>query len=256
MFSRELGSDGLALGVVPGRGSVLAQASVVGPQGTGVPGLDVSFLVQGATRTAKACGAGCYSATIPTTARPASVSVRVRGSETADWRVSLPSPWPPPDGSALIARAGAVWRSLHSLSFSEKLSSGPGRTVLSAWRIQAPDRIAYRVKGGWSRVVVGDRRWDLSPGSAHWVPSAQSRLTQPVPEWVSVTDAHVLGSTTLHGQPAWRISFFDPGVPGWFDVLIDKSTMRALTVRMVATAHFMRDDFHSFNTTAAILPPP
>jgi hypothetical protein len=256
VYSRQLGSDGLALGVVPREGSVLVQASVVGPQGRGVSGLTVSFAVQGATAPATACGAGCYRATLAAkAARPESVAVVVRGSRSARWRVALPTTWPPPDGAALLARASAVWRSLRSLSLNERLASGPGHVTLSTWRIQAPDRVAYQVKGGWAGIVVGDTRWDKGPGAKHWVATPQTRLTQPVPGWVKVTDAHVLGSTTVRGRSAWRVSFFDPGTPGWFTVLVDKTSLRIYQVRMTATAHFMRDDYGSFNTTPPILPP-
>ena len=255
MYSRQLGSDVLALGVVPRRGSLLAQASVVGAQGRGVSGLAVSFAVQGTTKAAAACGAGCYRATLATKGRPASVDVVLHGRPAAHWRVALPATWPPPDASALLARAGAVWRSLRSLSFSESLASGVGYVALSTWRIQAPDRIAYQVKDGYAGIVVGATRWDKGPGAKHWVSSPQMRLTQPVPGWVKVTDAHVLGSTTVRGRPAWRISFYDPGTPGWYTVLVDKTLLRTYEVRMTATAHFMRDDYGSFNTTPAIVPP-
>ena len=255
VYSRELGSNALALGVVPQGGQVLAQASVVGPQGTGVSGLDVAFRVQDAEKTAAACGAGCYRATLATTGRPASVDVIIGGRDAVRWHVALPAQWPAPDGSALLARAGAVWRSLRSLSFSEILSSGPGDTVLSTWRAVAPDRIAYQVKGGWDGIVVGGTRWDKGPGAKKWVPSAQTRLTQPVPSWVKVTDAHILGSTAVHGRPAWRVSFYDPVTPGWFTVLVDKTTLRSYQVRMTATSHFMQDDYGAFNATAPIRPP-
>lgn len=245
----------LALGVVPRRGSVLAQASVVGPQGRGVSGLAVTFVAQRATKAAIACGAGCYRATLATKGRPASVDLVLRGGLSAHWHVALPVAWPPADGAALLARAGAVWRSLRSLSFSESLASGAGHVALSTWRIQAPDRIAYQVKDGYAGIVVGAKRWDKGPGAKHWVPSPQTRLTQPVPGWVKVTDAHVLGSTTVRGRPAWRVSFYDPGTPGWFTVLVDKTSLRIYQARMTATAHFMRDDYGSFNTTPAILPP-
>jgi hypothetical protein len=255
VFSRELGSDALALGVVPQHGRVLAQASVVGPQGNGVSGLAVTFGVQGATKTATACGAGCYRATLAATGRPSSVDVVVRGGATAHWHVALPAVWPPPDGSSLLARAGAVWRSLRSLSFSESLASGPGHVVQSTWQVGAPDRIAYQVKGGWVGIVVGAKRWDKGPGAKHWVSSPQTPLTQPIPGWVKVTDAHVLGSTAVHDRPVWRLSFYDPVTPGWFTVLVDKASLRIYQVRMTATAHFMRDDYGSFNTTPAIQPP-
>ena len=255
VFSRQLGSDGLALGVVPRRGSMLAQASVVGPQGRGVSGLAVTFEAQGATKPATACGAGCYRATLATKGRPASVDVVLRGAQSANWRVAMPATWPPPDGAALLAHARAVWSSLRSLSFSESLASGTGHVALSTWRMQAPDRIAYQVNGGWAGIVVGDTRWDKGPGAKHWISSSQTRLTQPRPGWVKVTDAHVLGSETVRGQPAWRVSFYDPGTPGWFTVLVDKTTLRIYQVRMTATAHFMRDDYSAFNSTPAILPP-
>jgi hypothetical protein len=255
VYSRQLGSDALALGIVPRRASVLVQASVVGPQGQGVSGLSVAFVVQGATKSGTACGAGCYRATLVTKGRPASVDVALNGTESTHWHVALPATWPPPDAAALLARARAVWRSLRSLSFSESLASGPGHVALSRWRVQAPDRIAYQVKGGWAGIVVGDTRWDKGPGAKQWVSSPQTRLTQPIPGWVKVTDAHVLGSTTVRGRPAWRVSFYDPGTPGWFTVRVDKTSLRIYQVRMTATAHFMRDDYGSFNTTPAIRPP-
>ncbi len=255
VFSRQLGSDALALGIVPERGRVLLQASVLGPQGSGVSGLAVAFTVQGARRSATPCGPGCYRATLGTTGRPSSVALELRGGPATRWQVALPATWPPPDASALLARAGRVWRSLRSLSFRESLGSGTGRVVRSTWQLQAPDRLAYQVSGGWAAVVVGGRRWDRSPSGGRWVPSPQTPLTQPVPFWVSVRDAHVLGTATVQGRPAWRVSFFDPDTPAWFSVVLDRKTLRTLELRMITTAHFMHDVYGSFNATPAIRPP-
>jgi len=246
VYARQWGGDAIALGVVPQQGHVLAQASVLGPQGSGVSGLQVSLNGQPAT----ACGMGCYRTTLRGT--PASIDVRVRSTR---WHVALPAAWPPSDASALLQRAGRVWRSLHSLSFHEHLASDSVHETTSTWRIEAPDRVAYRVVGGYAGIVVGDRRWDRSPSSKQWVPSSQSRLTQPVPAWVRVTDAHVLGTTTVAGRAAWRISFFDPGTPAWFTVAIDRQTFHTLDSRMTTTAHFMHDVYGSFDATPAIRPP-
>ena len=246
VFSRQMGADDLALGVVPQRGHVLVQVSVVGPQGTGVAGLDVR--VNG--ERASACGSGCYRTSL--TGTPASVEVRVRSTR---WCVALPAAWPPRDASALLERAGRAWRSLHSLSFHEHLASDSVHSTTSSWRIEAPDRVAYQVQGGWAGIVVGARRWDRSPTGRRWTPSVQSRLTQPVPGWVRVTDAHVLGRAVVNGRPAWRVSFFDPGTPGWFTVAIDRRNFRTLDSRMTATSHFMHDVYGSFNTTPPITPP-
>jgi hypothetical protein len=188
--------------------------------------------------------------------RPAA-EARARGGRPAGGAPArgAPAAWPPPDASALIASASKVWRSLRSLSFSETLASGPRQSTSSTWRIQRPDRVAYQVKGGWAGVIVGERRWDRSPSDGRWVSSAQTRLTQPRPPWVSVRDAHLLGTATVQGRRAWRVSFFDPGTPGWFEIMLDRQTQHTLELRMVATAHFMHDTYSSFDATPTITPP-
>ena len=256
VFSRQLRSDALALGVVSGRAHVVVQSSVIGGQGKGVSGLDVFFTVQGRTRRGSACGAGCYWTTLATHGRPSSVELQIRGGPVPTrWRVVLPATWPAPDATDLVRRAGSAWRSLHSLSFSESLASSPRLATRSTWQIQAPDRVAYQVRGGWAGVIIGEQRWDRTPGGKRWVASAQTRLTQPVPGWGRVTDAHLLGSVMSQGRPAWRISFFDPVTPAWFEIVVDKRTLYTLDTRMITTAHFMHDVYGAFNATPAIVPP-
>jgi hypothetical protein len=256
VFSRQLGSDALALGVVPGRGQVVLQASVLDGQGNGVSALDVAFAAQGRSATAEPCGPGCYRARLATSGRPPTVTLEIRGGPAATrWRVVLPAAWPPQDATELVLHAGRVWRSLHSLSFRERLASSPRLAVTSTWRIEAPDRVAYTVVGEGAGVVVGGRRWDRMPGKTTWVESPQTRLMQPLPAWVLVADAHVLGTTAVHGRPAWRISFFDPATPAWFDIALDMRTLHTLETQMVTTAHFMHDVYGAFDTTPPIVPP-
>jgi hypothetical protein len=256
VFSRQLGSDALALGIVPHGRRLLVQASVVGQQGNGVSGLDVGFTVGAASRSGAPCGAGCYRATVAATARPRAVDVQVRGTTPgARWHVALPSLWPPPDATGLVARAERAWRSLHSLSFREALASDPRPPLMSTWRVQAPDRVAYQVLGGWAGIIVGAHRWDRPPGGARWAESVQTPVTQPVPGWVEVADAHLLGSTTVQGRPAWHVSFFDPRTPAWFTIAIDTRTLHTLDVHMIATAHFMHDVYGAFDAAPPIEPP-
>jgi hypothetical protein len=255
VYSREDGSNALALGVVAQTSQLLVQASVVSPQGDGVRGLRVTFTLDGVTSAAAACGAGCYRATLASAGRPTAVTVGVRGgTATTRWRVALPARWPAPDASALMARAGRTWRALRSLTYDEHLASGPTQEVTSTWRIAAPDRLAYFIQGGSEAVVIGNRRWDRQPGG-RWIESPQLPLTQPLPFWASVTDAHVLGSGTLGGRPVWIVSFFDPKTPGWFEIELEKKTTRTLELKMTATAHFMHDVYRSFDRPAGIRPP-
>ncbi|HEY4413470.1 MAG TPA: hypothetical protein VGN06_10775 [Gaiellaceae bacterium] len=241
VFSREDGPDVLALGLVPHGSNVLAQVSIVGQQGTGVNGRTVSI---GSTR-AVACGAGCYRATVP---RSKAIDVEVGGTR---WSVPLPSPWPPPDASAIVARATRVWRSLRSLAFSDHLGSDATHVVSSEWRTVAPNRVAYAIQGGYSAVIVGGTRWDRAPGG-RWIASPQTpQLKQPVPVWQSATDAHVIreiGATL-------SITFYDPRTPAWFAITVDARTQRTFDLRMMTTAHFMHERYSSFDAPLSIVPP-
>jgi len=256
VYARQLGNDALALAVVPKDGNTLTvQAQVIGRQRNPVKGLRVAFAVAGKRKAAGSCGEGCYRADFAPRAAPRSVDVTVAGRKGMPWRVALAPAWPPRDGKALVDRAARTWRGLESLSFDESLASGINIGVKSSWRVQAPDRVAYQVRGGWAGVVVGARRWDRGPGAKTWQESAQTRLTQPVPPWQSVTDAHLLGDVTYGGRPATRVSFFDPGSPAWFTIVVERKTNRTLELDMVTNAHFMHDVFHRFDSTPAILPP-
>jgi hypothetical protein len=241
VFSREDGPDALALAVVPRGGRVLAQVSVVGQQGTGASGLRVSFGAVHAT----ACGAGCYRATLPLRR---AVDLRVGNLH---WLVALPSPWPPRDASALVAHAARVWRSLHTLAFSDRLGSDATHVVVSEWRVVSPDRLAYRLGDGYQSVIVGGRRWDRAP-HGRWIESAQTvPLRQPVPFWQSATDAHVVAETPT----TVRITFFDPKTPAWFAIVVDRRTLHTLDLRMITTAHFMHERYGPFDAPLVVRPP-
>lgn len=255
VFAHQDTATVLALAVTPGQPLGLELAAL-GPTGSGTRGLDVSFAVAGRSARAQPCGAGCYRASLQAPADPAVVGVTVRGGglDTV-WRQRLPSAWPAPAAAALVDRAGRVWRSLRSLAFVEHLASGPEHAITSLWRVEAPDRAAYQVIGGYAGIVIGGRRWDRAP-KGRWIESEQaSPITQPVPSWTSVTNAHLLGSGTVGGRPVRLVSFYDPTIPAWFEAAIETATGRTVNVRMMATAHFMRDAYGAFNRARPITPP-
>jgi hypothetical protein len=250
VFSRQDGSDVLALGVVPGR-RLLLQASVVGGQGAGVESLKVSFHVGSNVSAARACGAGCYRATAPSTAAPRLVVVKVaRPGRTTTWKVRMPRPWPPPDASALVARATRAYRNLRSFVIQDRLASDAKHSVRTVWTIVAPDRLSYKIANGSAGMIIGNRRWDRLPG-AEWQESEQTPIHQPTPFWTSWTDAYVLEST----KPAWRVSFFDAKTHAWFELVIAKRSLRTLETRMNTTAHFMHEVYGRFNAPLSITPP-
>ena len=250
VFSRQDSSDVLALAVVPGRRLSL-QASVVGGQGEGVEGLNVSFRVGSDVVAGQSCGAGCYRASTSPTGAPADVVVKVtRPGGTTTWTVRMPRPWPPPDASALVERATRAYRSLRTFVIHDRLASGPKYAVRTVWTIVAPDRLRYQIANGPAAVIIGNRRWDRLPGTG-WQKSEQTPIQQPTPFWTSWIDAHVLETT----RSEWRVSFFDPKAHAWFELVIAKRSLRTLETRMNTTAHFMHEVFGRFNEPLKITPP-
>jgi len=249
----------LAVGLaVARRGNRLAlQASVIG-QEQPASGLSVSFRVPGtaAPVPARACGAGCYRAAVDPPAAPRSVAVAIRGPNRAASAVgfALPASLPGPSAPALVRRVETTWRSLRTLVNHDRLSSGPGETLQTVWRFQAPYRLTYQIRNGPAAVAIGGRRWDKVVGGG-WQESQQDPIRQPIPLWESVSNAHLLGSATLRGRPVWEISFFDPSIPAWFTIWVEKATMRTLELQMIAKAHFMHEVYGPFDSPFTIVPP-
>jgi hypothetical protein len=129
----------------------------------------------------------------------------------------------------------------------ERLASGPELTLDTEFRFQAPNRFSYRIANGSAAVVVGTRRWDQPRRGAKWVESEVSPSRQPTPAWRRARSARLLAPN--------RVAFYDPTIPGWFDVTVDPRTGRPLTLRMTAAAHFMQHRYSAFNAVPPIEPP-
>jgi len=242
VLAQEDGALAVALAVTP----TTLTASVLAPTGGGADGLDVSFTVppRGPVE-ARPCGHGCYRAEtrVP---RPSRIRVVVgRGS----LEFAVPRSTPPAD--MLLERATRAFRRLRSVEYVERLASDPRRRIVTRWRLEAPDRIAYAIRGGADAVLIGNRRWDRTRGGA-WQRSAISPLEVPLPTWgTRFVDARLIeadGSTAV-------VSWANPQIPAWFTARFDRRTLRPLELRMTAAAHFMRHRYVSFNRPLGIRPP-
>jgi copper transport protein len=251
----------LAVGVAVTAGAPLGlQATVLGPDGSGLPGLELAFRVRSSSgeksATATACGDGCYRATLPATGKPATVTVSIGGGARSVSSVSfsLPTRWPPPDAANLLARATRVYRRLRTLVTHERLASSPTNVVNTTWEAVAPNRLAYQIAGGAQAIIIGGRRWDRDPGG-NWTPSSQTPLRQPAPFWTSAINAHLVGTTRINGRAAWLVSFYDARIPAFFTIAVDKQNLHTLDLHMTAAAHFMHHRYSGFNKPLAITPP-
>jgi copper transport protein len=249
-------SKRLAVGLAVRPGNPLRlTATVVGPTGRGVDGLDVDLAATGATdasRPAEPCGPGCYEAALPVAA-PTRATVRIAGAgapRTVSY--SLAESWPPPSGAAFLRRATGAFRSLDSAVYAERLGTGQGTALDTTWKLQAPDRFEYAIRDGAGGIVIGSKRWDRPAPGAPWEESQTTPLPQPSPPWGSGSrDARVLGST----PDGITLSWFDPGIPAWFSGTFDRRTALPETLRMTAAAHFMRQRYEQFDGDVEIAPP-
>lgn len=238
----------LAVGLALARDDSL-QVSVVGQEGP-ASGLSVSV---NAVR-AKGCGPGCYR--VGPGAANAEVQVAIRGPKRSPSTVSfeLPAREAGPSPAAIVRRAERTWRGLETLVVHDHLSSGPGTAIDTIWRFQAPHRMTYQIRNGPAAVAIGSRRWDKLPGQ-RWQESQQDPITEPIPLWESVTDAHLLGTRTVYGRHVWKVTFFDRQIPAWFTIWVDKASGRTLELSMIAQAHFMHQVYGPFNSPLRIAPP-
>ena len=246
----------LAVGLAVSRrsGGLGLQASILGPDQP-ANGLSVSFDSGGSSVSAKPCGAGCYAASL-SGASSHVVSVHIHGPNrpTSSVAFTLPASVPGPSAAALVRRAATTWRRLKTLVDHDRLSSGPGATIHTVWQFQALYRYTYVIRNGPQAVSIGTRRWDRLPGQ-RWQESQQDPIRQPIPLWQGVSNAHLLGTSTLRGRPVVRASFFDPQLHAWFTIVVDQAAMHTLDLHMTATAHFMHEVYGPFDSRLRIVPP-
>jgi copper transport protein len=256
VLARESQELAVALAIQPGRPLRLT-ATIIGQTGFGVDGLDVDL---GASNTgrdasvvARPCGHGCYTAAVRL-ARPTRFAVTIAGAGLFR-RVSfaLPGPWPPRPDRSFLRRATRVFNGLRSAVFLEHLRSRPGNEIVTRWKLAAPDRLQYAIRGGAGGIVVGQTRWDRAAPGAPWKRSVTGTVfPQPTAPWgPRVRDAHVLESAPDHLVLSW----LDPEVPAWFTVTFDRRTALPTNLSMTAAGHFMRHRYLAYNQRLRIVPP-
>ena len=255
VLARQSQELAVALAVRPGT-TLRLTATIIDGQGRGLDGLDVALIAgratSGASHRARPCGRGCYTATLRVRA-PTRFAVNITGAGAfRSVAFPLPGRWAPTPGAAFLSRATRTFRALRSVLFVERLSSGLGRTLVTTWKLEAPNKLEYSIRDGAGGVVIGGKRWDRDKTGAPWKESTSTLLPQPVSPWgTRVANAYVLRTTPRRVTLSW----YDPGVPSWFTGTFDRATARPVELRMTATAHFMEHRYLAFNGGVRIVPP-
>jgi hypothetical protein len=247
------GSGRRAVALAVGQGTrPRLTATVLASTGEPLSGLSLSFRAGGRTLESRSCGHGCYSAVAPKT-RLRRVEVLVPGRRALAFLL----PASPAPAARIVSRAARVIRSLRSIVYVETLRSRPGGALVTTWRLAAPNRVTYQIRGGASAVVIGTKRWDRDRPGARWRRSQQiPPLSVPEPSWGDVAkNAYLLGTSSVGDRPVWIVSFANPTTPAWFTAWIDRRTDRTLRLRMTAAAHFMVHRYLAFNRALDIRAP-
>jgi hypothetical protein len=251
VFGGAAGKYAVGLAVVPLRERVGLQVSLATIRGLVPQGLPVTLEVDGREVEPDGCGRGCYRAVVDDPPKRVAVHMRF---PTRTLRFEMPKAWPPREGASMLADVERLWRGLRTLVFHESISTAGSAPFGSTWRIVAPDRLSVEADDRTqAKIIIGDRSWYRVDGS--WTEAPQIPVRQPVPFWAQVTNAHVLASTNVAGQPAWRISFFDPKTPAWMTVEVAKATLLPLRVRMIAAQHYETLTYRGFDEPQTIRPP-
>jgi len=253
----EAGTYAVGVALVPASADVDATATVLGIEGP-ASGLDVAFQTGGKRVVASPCGAGCYRASLPVEVpRDLSVEVRRPGARPAHAKLVVPQLWPAPSGAEILGEVNRVFRSLRTLTVISRLASTPTNATTTIYRMAAPNRLSGVEEGtGAAEVIIGAKRWDRDSATSPWQESPAFPVRQPSLPWPpAVRDVHIVGQGVVAGSPVWILSFVDPRTPAWFRIAVDKRTARTLSMDMIATAHFMHEDYRRFDQPTPVRPP-
>lgn len=258
VLAKEDGALAVGVAVAPRRHGLLVVATVFTPNGAGATGLKPQFRVTTrdgsvSTATATACTAGCYEAVLPIDGMPKRAALSFDNGNRLVF--ALPSHGPTAEAMALVRKAAAEYKHVHSMTTYERLATSPKYVARTTYYAEAPDRLHFVVRGEDESIIIGHRRWDRNIGGS-WRKSAQTPIDPIAPYWTPlVQDPTIIRDTTLGGQLVSVISFADPQTPGFFTIWVDRRNDRTLELDMTAAAHFMHHTYAGFDAPISIEPP-
>ena len=217
------------------------------------------------------CGPGCWDLRIR--GYPATIDVKAP-VDGRSYAVRLPARWVQGPGASqrardLLVRVQNTMNRLRSLHQYEQVTSGPGSLAGTHFRLQAPNRFAYRTNVGSEAITIGKRSWDKIEvngtsirGAAHpWQRSSYSGGGPPFTThtWFRFTPyaqaVRLLGLRREHGQRIADVALYDQGTPTWWRLRMDLGSMRVPRARLIAQGHFMTEHYYDFNRPMTIVPP-
>jgi copper transport protein len=225
----------------------------------------VPATIRAAGATVTPCGKGCVVFHRSSSSAPLRVIARA-GRRTH--RAVIPIRWAPTGTSearSILTRAVAGLNRLRTQRIAERLSSGLGRGIaISRYRVAGRHSFGIVTRGGGASetIVIGRRYWVREPDRS-W----QYQVDTPIdtrelmPWWTHRTGVRLLDIGASHGRRIADIALADiprsgqQAPPFWFRLRIELRTLRVLSMRMIAPAHFMDQRYYAFNVPVRLRPP-
>ncbi len=161
------------------------------------------------------------------------------------------------DAEALFQRALGTLTSLHSLSYSERLSGGTGSVVDSDHVVRdadgGRDPAMTITSDGFEVVTIGKNQW-LKQGDSDWAWQEASSVVPPS-QWgdtyTGATAFQLGAAEEMNGKQTQIVTFYVPPQPhqvaAWFAWWIDVETGDILHETMISRQHYMVWDYSDFN---------
>jgi copper transport protein len=216
--------------------------------------VDERFVVEGA-RLAP-CGPGCRRFLVD--GRPDALRVRVAGTPEP---VRLVARWRAEDNDRardLVAGAFRRLRDAQSVRLVENVRDRPGQASEVIYRMEAPDRMAYRTSIGFETVLVDRRQWLRTPG-VPWQEQAPPRVPYRTENWLR-SPIFIQGERLLRIEDDGErrlavVAYMDSGTPGWATAWIDLDSGRLRRMRLVVEGHEIEHRYSAYGKPAAIAVP-
>jgi len=127
------------------------------------------------------------------------------------------------------------------------------------YRLQAPDRLAFRTDRGVELVVIGRRQWLRTRPGAYATGEYGAGLPFLTRSWFRWTvygrSVRLLGIRDTRGSRVAELALFDEATPAWIRLTIDVATKRVTEEEVSSKSHITRTRYRAFNQPLQIESP-
>ena len=148
---------------------------------------------------------------------------------------------------------------LVALKEHQELRGGPGGAgIVTDYLYSAPDAVSYHIDTGTQAVIIGQTRYNLSPGRNWEKTEMPAELRYRFPAFLysqGATGVTQLGQEQVDGVECDIVVFHLPASDAYFRIWMGTEDLLIRKLTMMAPGHFMTSTYSDFNVPNSIKPP-